>query len=518
MWINIFVAHKQFMEDTDPLISNSSKKQSIKVKKHFWTYLKINRHFQTDFGDIQDITIILILTFFGILTRIYRVQFPSQVLNQERIIGEQINKYYSGDFFQDFSNPPISSLFYFYISQLSDYSPQFDYSFNTSTFNKERFPIQFRTISAILSGFCVPLIYCSFRLISPSIQTSIFSNRVTSFSCSTLYLFETSLLSQGRYFFIDGLFQFLFVLSLFFIFFEDYIGNPIIFIGKNLIVSLLFTTNPVRSIGLIFTVIFKNFINYRPREFVDLGCSISRTIFLLVFILFCQYIQYFFHISLLPYKSQSTEKCQSYIDHILIPKNETNLRKRSESVTLFTLFRISTYLILFHASDDTFLSKEMETSPLKWPFGNFLKAIVYADDYNHGINPSTAFHHYYLCFPNIIIYSLVIIFFVISIVDVFRGISLTIQQRVKRFCYMLIFLRGYFLSWLPFLFMSHTYLYQYSSSLIFGIFLISYFIELHIKPNISVWINMFIILLFFLNYILVSPYIYGLRRPYRSFD
>ena len=327
------------MEDTDPLISNSSKKQSMKVKKHFWTYLKINRHFQTDFGDIQDITIILILTFFGILTRIYRVQFPLQALNQERIIGEQINKYHSGDFFQDFSNPPISSVFYFYISQLSDYNPQFNYSFNPNTFNKERFPIQFRTISAILSGFCVPLIYCSFRLIIPSIRTSIFSNRVTSITCSALYMLETSLLSQGRYFFIDGLFQFLFVLSLFFIFFEDYIGNPIIFIVKNLLISLSFTTSPVRSIGLIFAVVFKNFINYRPREFVDLGCSISRTIFLLVFILFCQYIQYFFHISLLPYKSQSTEKCQSYIDHILISKNETNLRKRSESATLFTLFR-----------------------------------------------------------------------------------------------------------------------------------------------------------------------------------
>ncbi|KAK8878517.1 hypothetical protein M9Y10_005297 [Tritrichomonas musculus] len=471
--------------------------------------------------NLTDTIIILFLLFIGILTRIYRIQFPMEIIFNEDRIGQEINYYQSGLFFSDYQNSPFTSIFYYFISTLMNYEGNVNYTISTKFCNDPQnqddcIHIQFRTISAIFSGFCPLLIYLTVRImffLSSSSSSTLFTMRLSAFTASILVAFETSLICQGRFMFIDGLLHHCVCCSLFFIYLDSFYLMWHTFLGKCLYLSLSFAISPGQSFGLLFATIIREFLVFNPPIIFRMNHALVRSLFVLVFVLVFQYVVFLIHLKILPFENENS-KIQNFLNVTLTDKNQPNWNLKYEKSTFLRLFIQSSYL-LFHRNEID-INLKYESRPIKWPFGNFLKGILYVDNYNRKLNYKAALHHYYACIPNIFIYLIVFIFILFGILLIFK-FRMKCQKNFKIIIDFLFLFIGYLASFAPFLFVKHTFLYNYLVSLIFGILLVSNVIEKLINPKFRAFIYFSIIFSIMVGYFMFAPYVYGLGKPYCNY-
>lgn len=504
----------------EPDLPFAFSQQEMKKRKKFTEYL-FPSHKITPIGiTMEDTIIMLFLLFIGIFTRIFRIQFPKEIVSNEDRIGQQINFYSTGQYFQNFENPPFTSLFYYFISTRMNYDGSFDYNFKSKfcpTRNHSMMNcihIQFRTISAILSGFCPLFIYLTARimLFLSSSSSTMFTIRLSSLTASLFYAFETSLISQERFMFIDGILHHFICCSLLFVYLDNFYMFWHTFILKSLYISLSFAVSPIHTIGILIATIIREFLIFKPKLIFKMNYALARSLSIIIFIIAFQYLIYYIHVKILPYNNIEIQKNENYeipqfINESLIDRMSPNWTLRNKNQSIFKLFIQTTFLI-FHRSEIK-SNEKFESSIWKWPFGNFLKSILYSHDNNYSSN------HYYACIPNIFVYLMVVSIICISCFLIYNKKNVT--KKMKFYIDFTFLIIGYVTSILPFMFIQHTFLYNYSIALIFGILFFANAIEKLINPKISVYIYLTAIILTLFGFFYFSPYVYGLSQPSCSY-
>lgn len=469
--------------------------------------------------NMADTILILILLFIGTFTRIFRIQFPKEIVNNEDTIGQQINYYQSNQYFDNYQFPPVTSLFYYYISTLIHYDGQFNYTTGAKFCTRKKnnyincVHIQFRTVSAVLTGFCPILIYLTVRIMFylSSSSSTLFTIQLSSFVAAVLFSFETSLISQERYMFIDGFLHHCICASLFFTYFDNFYLMWHTFLFKCFYLSLSFSISPIHSFGLIFSSLIREFLVFKPKFIFKMNYALARSLSIVTFVVVFQFFFYMIHAKILPFKKLDfeNEKVPAFIEKVLIDRENPDWKSRNQNQTILNMIVHSIYL-MFHRSEIERKVK-FESNAWNWPFGNFLKGIIL---YHHD-NCSSYSHHYYACIPNIFVYLLVIVFVVVGIFLTIRNVKYPKKRKFSvDFLFLLI---AYVTSIMPFFFVKHTFIYNYSVSLIFGILIISNVTEKLINPKYRVFIYSAAILMALIGYFLFAPYVYGLSRPKSSY-
>ena len=493
--------------------------QERNTRKKLSEYLFPSRKVSPIGINMTDTIIILFLLFIGIFTRIFRIQFPKQIVCNEDHIGQQINYYKKGEYFQNYQNSPITSLFYYFISTIMNYDGSFDYKENNkfcttqnhSTMNCIH--IQFRTISAILSGFCPLLLYLTLRILFylSSSTSTLLTIRLSSLTASLFYTFETSFIAQERYMFIDGFLHHCICCTLFFVYFDHFYMFWHTFILKNLYLSLSFTISPSHSTGILISIIIREFLVFKPNYIFKMNYALARSLFMIIFVIFFQYFIFFIHLKILPYaSSEKNDDIPSFINESLLDIMKPDWKMRYENQSIFKLLIQTTFLV-FHRSSEITMDKKFESGPWKWPFGNFLKSILYTHDFD------SSSYHYYACIPNIFVYFIVIGFIFLGLFLIIKYKKQNLIKKPKFFLDFTFLFIGYVASILPFFFIQKTFLYNYSVTLIFGILLFSNVVEKLIHPKIRVYIYIVAIILSLFGFFHFSPYVYGLSRSHCTY-
>ncbi|KAL2079813.1 hypothetical protein ACEWY4_025557 [Coilia grayii] len=149
--------------------------------------------------------LLLVVTFFGLLTRLYGIQFPRAVVFDEVYYGQFVSLYMKQVFFVDESGPPFGHM----ILALGAYLGGFDGNFVWNRIGAEysnNVPVwSLRVIPALSGAMCVPLGYLLIQELGYS--------HITALMASLLLLLENSLIVQSRFMLLESILIFFLLLA-----------------------------------------------------------------------------------------------------------------------------------------------------------------------------------------------------------------------------------------------------------------------------------------------------------------
>jgi dolichyl-phosphate-mannose--protein O-mannosyl transferase len=148
----------------------------------------------------SDSFILLFLLIGSFWTRLWLQAEPDEVVFDEFYFGNFTSEYLQGRYFFDI-HPPLGKLLMTFFAWLAQYDPIFCFETHFSKpYDNEEY-LTMRLIPELSSALCIPCLYVSMRLMSFSIPASI--------TAAGLSLFETSLITEGRFILTDGILHFL---------------------------------------------------------------------------------------------------------------------------------------------------------------------------------------------------------------------------------------------------------------------------------------------------------------------
>ncbi|XP_063043495.1 protein O-mannosyl-transferase 1 [Engraulis encrasicolus] len=149
---------------------------------------------------------LLVVTFFGLLTRLYRIQFPRAVVFDEVYYGQFVSLYMKQVFFVDESGPPFGHM----ILALGGFLGGFDGNFVWNRIGAEyssNVPVwSLRVIPALSGALCVPLGYLLIQELGFSYITALIA--------ALLLLLENSLIVQSRFMLLESILIFFMLLAI----------------------------------------------------------------------------------------------------------------------------------------------------------------------------------------------------------------------------------------------------------------------------------------------------------------
>ena len=153
-----------------------------------------------------DVVCIVLVTFISLVTRIWLLWKPEQVVFDEVHFGNFTNWYIERSFFFDI-HPPLAKLLMAGVAKLSGYPGTIVFGGKKDYFDNETSYVSLRLTPAIFQSFCFPLIYSTMRVMKYKVCTSL--------TASLVLIFETSLLVEGKFILSDGILHFFSCLAIF---------------------------------------------------------------------------------------------------------------------------------------------------------------------------------------------------------------------------------------------------------------------------------------------------------------
>lgn len=152
-----------------------------------------------------DVFSLLLLTFFGIFTRFWVIQFPRHMVLAEKEHIDTVNCWLNGSVFVD-TEPPLGSMIIAAVVRAA--------GFNSITeIPSDTYPdmqyVMLRSVPAFFASASVPLSFFIVRAFGGSTFGAL--------AAGSFFLFETLMVSLGRHIFTDGLLQFFVGVSVLFV-------------------------------------------------------------------------------------------------------------------------------------------------------------------------------------------------------------------------------------------------------------------------------------------------------------
>lgn len=156
------------------------------------------KKFPTPKVNVLDPIFLFFITLLSFSTRFYNLWYPNFTVFDEIYFANFTNYYSLSQYYHDI-HPPLAKLLMYKIANLSGYTGDYCWVFNSSG-HYDPVYLQLRITPAIFSALCSPLAYlfCRFLDFSP----------VSSFCSAFFICFENSFITEGRHILTDGILHF----------------------------------------------------------------------------------------------------------------------------------------------------------------------------------------------------------------------------------------------------------------------------------------------------------------------
>ena len=158
--------------------------------------------------DFYDSIIIVFLAFLALGMRLWRFEYPDSVIFDEVYFGNFTNWYIKQSYFFDI-HPPLGKLIMAGIAKAT----QYDGSIVFAKQNYENYKeneinyVSLRLTPIVFQSFCFPLLYSALRLLM--------FPRYTCFAGAFILIFDTSIITEGKFILSDGMLHFFSCLSIY---------------------------------------------------------------------------------------------------------------------------------------------------------------------------------------------------------------------------------------------------------------------------------------------------------------
>ncbi|OHT02796.1 Dolichyl-phosphate-mannose-protein mannosyltransferase [Tritrichomonas foetus] len=497
--------------------------------------------------DAKDAVAILFFTALGVITRIFRIQYPKNVVFDELYFGNFTNYYLRGQYFHDI-HPPLAKLIMVGMAHMAGYKGE--YSFTGPEYKSMAY-VALRMTPAFFGALCVPLSYLIMR--------AMLCSHFASFTAAILVMSDLVLIVEARHILSDGILHFFTCLSIFSIFLYERNFNIFFFIFEGIclgcVASCKYTSGGIVLLALIrqyclnnnydfkddsredlendsenniFKDVYKGNFNYdfddekklnkdvknmnedeknyqenRTDNFSERSLRLSRNsfqystiraFFLCVIVGIIHLICFTVHLTILPYLPENESDLIVIPDCVkrgLVDRMNPNWDARSRAPSMIR--RVITLIIYMHASNMQIGNSHPYASKCwTWPLFLSRWVLFWTNEGKHII-----------CVGNVLLWYPVFFGIVVNLI-------LTLMRKDFRKLRATVLI-GYLLSYLPFfLIPREMFLYHYAIPLIFGIYNLSILIERELKPVYRGFIYSLVIVMALIGYILWNPWAYGL--------
>lgn len=434
---------------------------------------------------LSDSIIALFFLFIGVLTRTFRIQFPSQVVFDETHFGNFTNYYLTGRYFYDI-HPPLAKMIIAGFAKMSGYKG--DYNFTMGAEYPTYEYISLRLIPALFSACVVPLSYLTLR--------GMLCSRMTSFVGAILVACDLAMIVEGRFILTDGILHFFAILAIFAIFIDDRYHTVASLVLEGACIGLVMVCKYTAG-GILLFAIYREIIQARTKtrfQHTKLISAFYRSLIIVACVITVHIIVFWIHIRILPFKPEDPNELspQFILDDLLDPVNP-DWRKRNSGKP--TIFKIAALLVYMQAGNlGVGYSHPYASSMLSWPL--FLRkwVLFYASD-----NSIIA------CMGNVLTWwpvftGVVVLIVILKRKGVVFGPSYYSQLLV-----------GYMASYIPFLLIPRDlFLYHYTIPFIFGVCLLMAIIEKMLPRKVKGFVLAMLATAAIFGFVFWSPFAYGI--------
>lgn len=441
--------------------------------------------------DTIDAVAIVFFMAAGMMSRVFRIQFPQTVVFDEVHFGNFTNWYIRGQYFHDI-HPPLSKLIMAGVAKAAGYNAEYNFATILPT---AKYPsmvyVALRLTPAFFGALCVPLSY----LIMRCMNARHFSSAIAAF----MVMFDCMLIVEARHILSDGILHFFSCLAILSIFLHEryYTLFSFLFEGFCLgcVASCKYTSGGIVLLALIrqydltrISSLFKR-SNYRNLLSSTFRCSILCFIVLLIHI-----ITFWIHLTILPYEPENHVSMPDCIRRSLVNKNQPNWQKRSNSPSM--LRRIISLIFYMHHTNMRIGHSHPYSSPwYSWPLATGKWLLFWTNEGKHII-----------CMGNVLLWWPVFFSIVFNLIRV--CLNLECQSELSSMLF------GYLLSYLPFaLIPRDVFIYHYAIPLLFGIYNLNLLIERIMPPVCRGYCYMLFLSMAAFGYVKWNPWAYGLTTP-----
>ena len=420
---------------------------------------------------------LVILIALGVFTRFWVIQNPRCMTNNEKLHLQVLNSYINGTFVSDI-NPPLASMINAGSAYLAGYNVQYNFFSNDDekyTYTDMQY-VSLRSTPAFFASIVVPLSFFIVR----SFGGSCFA----AFSCGLFTVFDFLLISLGRTIDIHGIVQFFIAFTLFLVSISGHFRDGsepwlVVLFFESLFVGFSISST-LSAIGLWLFVIIFNFLNYKNVNILMMNIIIPFIVFVFAF---C------YSSTLMPFHSPFDKDLDEKYQIELFNINEKPYIKHR----LLIPYSFELIKVMFKTR---YSLPNGKGKYFTWPFMLCNWYVIWNDS-----------DRYVSCFGNVAVW------WPICIAIIFSVIKFLINQKLTSKAQMLCI--GYFSSLLFFQFgCSATEICDYEIPLIFGLYILTLFIDQELDESLAGFVFTTIIIISCFLFIIWCPLVYG----YENFD
>jgi dolichyl-phosphate-mannose--protein O-mannosyl transferase len=435
--------------------------------------------------DATDAIAILFLTALGMITRIFRIQYPPYVVFDEVYFGNFTNWYLSGLYFTDI-HPPLAKLIMAGVAHYAGYKGDFNFELLGEG---KRYPnmnyVPLRITPAFFGALCVPLTYFSIRamLCSP----------FAALAGALLIASDVMLIAEARHILSDGILHFFACLAIFSIFLAERSSSVFLFLFEGLccgcVAACKYTAGGVVLLALVRQLPLHDLKN----RTAWLG-SIIRCGFLCGMVGFIHLICFSVHLQVLPFMPDEGASGPPSVVKGLVSRFNPDWEARARAPSMVR--RVIDLAIDMHRGNMKIGSSHPYASKwYEWPLATGKWVLYWTMDGKH-----------ILCMGNVLLWWPV---FGAVLVNIVRAICM---RDVSSETSAMLF--GYLFSYLPFaLVPREMFIYHYAVPLIFGCCNIVVLIDKFLPPRARGFCYLMFPCMAITGFFLWCPWAYGLTTP-----
>lgn len=464
------------------LIESGNSYKSAKNLIHYLFPKRVTTNLKLD---AYDAVAIVLFTLIGMITRVFRIQYPIVPVYEEERFGRITNCYLRGIYFND-AHPPLAKMIMTVISYYAGYRGEYNYDkIKTAIHYPSMIYVALRLTPAFFGALCVPFSYLILRTLE--------SSHIAATIAALMVASDVVLIVESRHIFADGILFFFVMLSIFSIFLYERIDSLFIFIFEGIclgcIVSCKYTAGGIVVLALIRQIQLQQNKNYS---------GIFRCLIMLVIVSLVHFIFFSIHLTLLPYYPEDPIPVPYAVNISLVDRLEPDWISRSKAPSMLRRV-ISLEIFMLHNHMKQTNYREYASSWWSWPLALGKWVMIWENKDSHVI-----------AMPNVLLWYPVFIGILIIATRLVLFRSYT--NEISSMFY------GYIFSFLPFVFVSNnTYIYHYAIPLIFGIFGLVLFIDRELNPFYKGFCLCLVGFMAVLGYFMWAPFAYGLTTPDFSF-
>ncbi|KAK8890060.1 hypothetical protein M9Y10_034819 [Tritrichomonas musculus] len=441
--------------------------------------------------DTTDAVAVVFFMAVGMMSRVFRIQFPQTVVFDEVHFGNFTNWYIRGQYFHDI-HPPLSKLIMAGVAKAAGYKAEYNFAKIEPT---SKYPsmifVALRLTPAFFGALCVPLSYLIMRVMN----ARHFAAAIAAF----MVMFDCMLIVEARHILSDGILHFFSCLAILSIFLHEryYTLFTFMFEGFCLgcVASCKYTSGGIVLLAFIRQFDITSITSlFKKNNLRNLTSSAIRCCILTFIVIIIHITCFWIHLTILPYEPENRVDMPECVRKGLVNMKNPNWRQRANAPSM--LYRIISLIIYMHRGNMRIGHRHPYSSPwYTWPLATGKWLLFWTNEGKHII-----------CMGNVLLWWPVFFSIVINLIRSLLLFDFQSEESSMLF--------GYLLSYMPFMLIPRdVFIYHYAIPLLFGIYNLNLLIERWLPPVCRGYCYLLFVSMAAFGYVKWNPWAYGLTTP-----